>query len=51
MTVALTQGLPEARGHTWTPEDYARRDASLAALGLSVDLLRGHTQDASEATS
>jgi hypothetical protein len=34
VTVALTQGMPEARGHTWTTEDYDRRDAAFAALGM-----------------
>ncbi|HEV8190782.1 MAG TPA: hypothetical protein VGP82_04755 [Ktedonobacterales bacterium] len=33
VTVALTEGMPEARGHTWTAEDYAKRDAAMAALG------------------
>ena len=37
VTVALTEGLPEARGHTWTAEDYATRDATMAALGLRFE--------------
>ncbi|HEV8192306.1 MAG TPA: hypothetical protein VGP82_12635, partial [Ktedonobacterales bacterium] len=34
VTVALTERLPEARGRSWTAEDYARRDARLVQLGL-----------------
>lgn len=35
MTIALSQGVPEARGRQWTAEDYATRDAVLAQLGLT----------------
>jgi hypothetical protein len=41
MTVALSQGVPEACGRQWTAEDYATRDAALAQLGLAFRR-RGH---------
>ena len=34
MTVALTAGVPERAGD-WTAEDYAKRDAAMAALGIA----------------
>jgi hypothetical protein len=34
VTVALTANTPQARGRTWTAEDYAKRDAAMAALGF-----------------
>jgi hypothetical protein len=36
VTVTLADGAPQAKGRTWTAEDYAKRDAALATLGLSL---------------
>ncbi len=36
LVVSLTEGMPSAQGRTWTAEDYARRDARFAALGLQL---------------
>ena len=35
MTVTLADGVPQAHGRTWTAEDYAKRDAAMARLGLT----------------
>jgi hypothetical protein len=42
VTVALTEGVPESRGRSWTAEDYARRDAALARLGMRPFVRRVH---------
>lgn len=34
LMVTLTNGAPLAQGRTWSVEDYATRDAQLAALGV-----------------
>ncbi|HEV8189972.1 MAG TPA: hypothetical protein VGP82_00570 [Ktedonobacterales bacterium] len=36
MTVALVERAPAVRGRTWTAEDYATRNATLAALGITL---------------
>src|SRR5262249_20688074 len=47
LSVALTAGLPEARGRTWTAEGYATRDAARAALGLPSRSWRRSTSPSS----
>ena len=44
VTVALTEGLPEARGRTWTAEDYAKRDAAMARWASAPSCRSGRTR-------